>query len=95
MTLEFELTEAPATAATHHSRGGTYVTLPPGSEVPPQPEGSYVTLPAGPDVPPQPKGSYVSLPGAVSGHGIRPQGTYVTLPAAGGGGDRDQPRPAA
>ena len=82
MTLTSGLTEAPATAPTGISRGGSYVTLPPGSEVPPQPEGSYVTLPAGPEVPPQPKGSYVSLPGAVSGNGIRPQGTYVTLPAA-------------
>lgn len=82
MTLKSGLTEAPATTPTGTARGGSYVTLPPGSEVPPQSGGSYVTLPAGPDVPPQPTGGYVSLPGAVPGHGVRAQGTYVTLPAA-------------
>jgi hypothetical protein len=87
MTLEAERTEVPATAATDISRGGSYVTLPAGSEVLPRPEGSYVTLPAGQEVSPQPKGSYVSLPGALPANGSKAQGTYVTLPAAPGGGD--------
>ena len=85
MTLEAERTEAPAPAAANISQGGSYVTLPAGSEVPPHPEGSYVTLPAGQEASPQLRGGYVSLPGALPGNGSRAQGTYVTLPAAGEG----------
>ena len=68
MTVESELTEAPATAPTDISRGGSYVTLPPGSEVSPKLEGSYVTVPGAlPGHGNRAQGTYVTLPAAPAG----------------------------
>ncbi|MDQ0799466.1 hypothetical protein QF050_001105 [Arthrobacter sp. SLBN-112] len=67
-TFEAEGTEVPATAATDISRGGSYVTLPAGQEVPPQPKGSYVSLPGAlPANGSKVQGTYVTLPVAPGG----------------------------
>lgn len=68
MTLQSELTEARATAATGTPQGGSYVSLPAGSEVPPRPEGSYVSLPgAVTESASKAQGTYVTLSTAPAG----------------------------
>lgn len=65
MTLQSYLAEE----APYTPRGGSYVSMPAGSEVPPRLEGSYVSLPG-------------ALPGALPGNASKAQGTYVTLSTA-------------
>lgn len=68
MTLQSERTEARATAAPDIPRGGSYVSLPAGSEVPPRPEGSYVSLPGAlPGSASKAQGTYVTLSTAPAG----------------------------
>ena len=68
MTSQSELTEARPTAATDTPRGGSYVTLPAGPEVPPRIEGSYVSLPGAlPEGASKAQGTYVTLSTAPAG----------------------------
>ncbi|BCW20821.1 hypothetical protein NtRootA9_35290 [Arthrobacter sp. NtRootA9] len=68
MTLQSYLIEAGAIDATAVPRGGTYVTLPAGAEVPPTPQGSYVSLPGElPGNANKAQGTYVTLPSVPAG----------------------------
>ena len=66
MTLQSELAvaqETQTTAKNSTPRGGSYVSLPAGREVPLR----------------RVEGNYVSLPGVLPGNANKAQGTYVTL----------------
>ncbi|MGX5716696.1 hypothetical protein [Arthrobacter sp. MAHUQ-56] len=64
MTLQSYLAEE----AAYIPRGGSYVTLPAGSEVPPRIEGSYVSLPGAlPGNASKDQGTYVTLHSAPAG----------------------------